>query len=119
MLVEGLSLNDLFFYNAILFSQVYSTCSLSEEQNEGVVKWLTSVQPTAKIVPVQFSVSQSMVRTPTASSKMVCEGSIAGTVRFLPNLTRSPDRTDHSQLYGGGFFLAKIRKTTELADKAE
>lgn len=76
---------------------VYSTCSLSTEQNENVVQWLLGRNlDYAELVPVSFNVN----------SAAVVEGSIAGTVRFLPVL---PNKDDHD-FFGGGFFLAKIRK---------
>jgi 16S rRNA C967 or C1407 C5-methylase (RsmB/RsmF family) len=76
---------------------VYSTCSLSTEQNENVVHWLLGNNPgSAEIVPVTFNVD----------SVAVIEGSLAGTVRFLPALPKE----DGTDFFGGGFFLAKIRK---------
>jgi 16S rRNA C967 or C1407 C5-methylase (RsmB/RsmF family) len=75
---------------------VYSTCSLSVDQNENVVKWLLQQSKDAFLIPVHF---------PLAKSKLVAEGSVQGTVRFLPNLAK-----DSSSLFGGGFFLAKFGK---------
>eukprot|EP00977_Amphora_coffeiformis_P007255 scaffold1573_cov173-Amphora_coffeaeformis.AAC.12 len=73
---------------------VYATCSLSTEQNEGVVSWLLQkMGSTAELVPVFFPGAPSNVRP----------GSIQGTIRFLPS-------ENPSDLAGGGFFLAKIRK---------
>ena len=56
---------------------VYSTCSLSKEQNEGVVSWLLEeVKPNAFILPVSF---------PDASATSIFKaGFLEGTVRFKP-----------------------------------
>ena len=70
---------------------IYSTCSLSENQNEGVVNWLLSGETTAHIIPVDFDASKE--------HEFIAGGSVDGTVRFRP----------HHQS-GGGFFLAKIGK---------
>jgi 16S rRNA C967 or C1407 C5-methylase (RsmB/RsmF family) len=79
---------------------VYSTCSLSTEQNENVVHWLLdNNQGSAEIVPVTFNVD----------SVAVIEGSLSGTVRFLPALPKEDDPKEND-FFGGGFFLAKIRK---------
>lgn len=75
---------------------VYSTCSLSHDQNENVVKWLLDKMPDAVTVPVHF---------PGASSKLVVEGSLQGTIRFYPNLGQ-----ESLALFGDGFFLAKLAK---------
>ena len=73
---------------------VYATCSLSIEQNEGVVAWLLKeMGSSAKLVPVSFPNAPSSIRS----------GSIQGTIRFLPS-------EDPKDLTGGGFFLAKIQK---------
>lgn len=88
---------------------VYSTCSLSQEQNEGVVTWLLEKYPTdASIVPVSFTDSSD------SKKEMISQGSIPGTVRFHPSTISTRDTTngflDENSLYGGGFFLAKIIK---------
>ena len=76
---------------------VYSTCSLSTEQNEHVVQWLLGDNPySAELVPVSFNFN----------SVSVVEGKIPGTVRFLPTVPGD----DANDFFGGGFFLAKIRK---------
>lgn len=73
---------------------VYATCSLSTDQNEGVVEWLLQeFKSEAKLVAVTF---------PKAPPS-VCAGSLPGTLRFWPS-------EDPEELTGGGFFLAKIRK---------
>ena len=78
-------------------SMVYSTCSLEEGQNEDIVRSLLKVHTNAVLVPVSVPVD----------SPLVVEGSLKGTIRFLPN-------TNHKEeLLGGGFFIAKIRKTLE------
>jgi 16S rRNA C967 or C1407 C5-methylase (RsmB/RsmF family) len=83
-------------------SMVYSTCSLATEQNEQVVQWLLDQYPTqATLIPIEFSIAQDI------DKKMVSEGSLAGTVQFAPNIN-SPE------LFGGGFFLAKIGKKNTM-----
>ena len=91
---------------------VYSTCSLVREQNEDVVSWLVNDcgSGVAEVIPVSFSVTDIVggnysTRTnkvdPIAS---ITEGFLEGTVRFHPSTSSD------SYLFGGGFFLAKIRK---------
>lgn len=75
-------------------TMVYATCSLSTNQNEGVVDWLLKeMGPRAKLVAISFPNAPPSVRT----------GSIPGTLRFWPS-------RDPKELTGGGFFLAKIIK---------
>ena len=78
-------------------SLVYSTCSLSHDQNEKVVQWLLESEPKAFLIPVAF---------PLAKSKLVAEGSLKGTVRFYPNICGESS----TEVYGDGFFLAKLGK---------
>lgn len=79
---------------------VYSTCSLSEDQNEMVVRWLLESHRDAVLIPTHFpSIKES---------KFVTEGSLKGTVRFYPNLVHDTKPT--TLLLGDGFFVAKIRK---------
>jgi 16S rRNA C967 or C1407 C5-methylase (RsmB/RsmF family) len=68
---------------------VYSTCSLSVHQNEGIVQWLLHRNSSAKLIPICRFLDQSFVR----------EGSIPGTLRFLPSTEGA-----------GGFFVAKLEK---------
>ena len=84
---------------------VYSTCSLSIDQNEAVVEWLLEKHPKeAHVMPVSF---------PCASSR-ITEGSIKDTVRFLPSFTAARSEiSDPATLFGGGFFVAKIGKRVE------
>ena len=94
---------------------VYSTCSLSHEQNEGVVGWLLEQkQATAALVPVEFP------ETTMKNNKLVVSGSVKGTLRFYPNLIGQnqdkDDEKDCSNLYGDGFFMAKIRKANGARD---
>ena len=79
---------------------VYSTCSLSEDQNEKVVKWLLESNEDAVLIPIHFPLIKN--------TKFVTEGSLAGTVRFYPNLVQKAEPT--TLLLGDGFFVAKIRK---------
>ena len=80
---------------------VYSTCSLSTHQNENVVKWLLQTEMNAFIIPVEFSSSKG---------NPAVNGSVEGTVRFLPGVARARPSDDSSFLAGGGFFAAKIGK---------
>ena len=75
---------------------VYSTCSLSQSQNETVVEKLLKEREDAYLIPVEFTL---------AKSKLVAAGSLQGTVRFYPNIGQQEDA-----LFGDGFFLAKIGK---------
>lgn len=78
---------------------VYATCSLSRDQNEGVVKWLlqqvqsSTATTSAELIPLSFPTAPSSVRA----------GDIEGTLRFSPS-------DDPTELTGGGFFLAAFRK---------
>jgi 16S rRNA C967 or C1407 C5-methylase (RsmB/RsmF family) len=73
---------------------VYSTCSLSSAQNEGVVQWLLDGEHDACLIPLDFG----------SKEDFIVQGSIAGTVRFVPRTTNFAS--------GGGFFVAKITKRT-------
>jgi 16S rRNA C967 or C1407 C5-methylase (RsmB/RsmF family) len=73
---------------------VYATCSLSTDQNEGVVEWLLQeFKSQARLIAVTFPEAPPSVRA----------GSLPGTLRFWPS-------EDPEELMGGGFFIAKIRK---------
>lgn len=109
---------------------VYSTCSLSYQQNEYIVDWLLKLYPnTATLIPVTFHNTNNEISV--QQNSYIQEGSIKGTVRFLPNViynnaqnsvlvsssdctssatTINNQETDLHDLYGDGFFLAKIRK---------
>lgn len=76
---------------------VYSTCSLSERQNEEVVAHLLHSTTDSLLVPIPIG--------RFGQSRFIKTGSIEGTVRFLPN-------TGSDEQFGGGFFLAKVQKTT-------
>lgn len=79
---------------------VYSTCSLSEDQNEKVVKWLLDYHQDAVLIPIHFPLIEK--------SKFVAQGSLEGTVRFYPNLVKDTKST--TLLLGDGFFVAKLKK---------
>lgn len=79
---------------------VYSTCSLSEDQNENVVKWLLESNKDAILQPLSFPSIQN--------TKYVVEGSLEGTIRFYPNFAQCAEPTN--PLLGDGFFVAKVRK---------
>ena len=71
---------------------VYSTCSLSKAQNEGVVQWLLDNESDAYLVPLEFGINDPCI----------LDGSIPGSIRFLPSSTNF--------FTGCGFFLAKVGK---------
>jgi 16S rRNA C967 or C1407 C5-methylase (RsmB/RsmF family) len=79
-------------------AMVYSTCSLSTNQNEDVVRWLLQNNEDAYLIPVQFQ---------WVESAFITDGSLAGTVRFSPNLGQE---SSNEALFGDGFYLAKIGK---------
>lgn len=83
---------------------VYSTCSLSEAQNEEVVEWLLRTQTAATLVPIDFRKN-----SPPTDESWITSGKVPGTLRFLPAEPRLGSRT-HDALFGEGFFLAKFRK---------
>ena len=84
-------------------SLVYSTCSLSDDQNENVVQWLLDQETHAHRVPIQFA---------KINSPLVVHGKeLYGTVRFYPNIMNpTATRDDKKVLLGDGFFLAKLQK---------
>jgi len=95
---------------------VYSTCSLATEQNEDEVSWLLSKYgDAAEIVPALPSLldakKSSNSRTGLYENTQfdektnVSHGRIEGTVRFHPSM--------YDCCYGGGFFLAKLRKVNK------
>ena len=85
---------------------VYSTCSLSREQNEDVVSWLLEKERQAFVIPVTFP----EVSMPSQQS-MVKEGFLSGTVRFQPYVGEC-----NSMTYGGGFFVAKLEKRRQHSE---
>ena len=120
----------LFKSNGIM---VHSTCSLSYEQNEYIVDWLLKQYPnTASLISVTFHNTYHSSRRTSVQNSYIQEGSIKGTIRFLPNViynnndkekvvvsssdcdsiatTINSQDTDLHDLYRDGFFLAKIRK---------
>ena len=86
---------------------VYSTCSLSTDQNESVVNWLLNKNEDASIIPVAF---------PLARSKRVVNGSLEGTVRFLPGSAATNSVCQDASVVGSGFFLAKLGKQSVSTD---
>jgi len=86
---------------------VYSTCSFSQRQNEDVVEWLLKKYKHAVIIPVSFS-QQNASNCATSKLDFMKEGTIPGTVRFMP--TSIEKSTFDAAFPGGGFFLAKICK---------
>ena len=86
---------------------VYSTCSLSDDQNEKVVKWLLDSNQDAVLQPLCFPSIHN--------TKYIVEGSLEGTIRFYPNFVQGTEPT--TPLFGDGFFVAKIRKKRKLTLK--
>ena len=80
---------------------VYSTCSLSQDQNEKVVEWLLEKRNDAFLIPISFP--------RVAKSRYVVDGSLSGTIRFYPSLMVGDADADDC-LLGDGFFAAKIGK---------
>mmetsp|Transcript_3821 Transcript_3821/g.6003 ORF Transcript_3821/g.6003 Transcript_3821/m.6003 type:complete len:459 (+) Transcript_3821:287-1663(+) len=70
---------------------VYSTCSLSSEQNEEVVAWLLKKHENSYLIPVDFQSNEGFI----------VDGAVTGTVRFVPNDTSK---------CASGFFVAKVGK---------
>lgn len=81
---------------------VYSTCSLSERQNEDVVAHLLRSSKDAVLVPIPMEMF--------GESRFIKEGSLQGTLRFMPNM-------DSGEQYGGGFFLARVKKAKQTSGK--
>ena len=82
---------------------VYSTCSLSEAQNESVVEqFLKLNNKNSSIVEIEF---ENFENSPKKA------GSLAHTVRFQPNIGTTNDGGEE-RLSGGGFFISKIVKTS-------
>lgn len=99
---------------------VYSTCSMSEDQNENVVAWLLNeFVGSAFIVPVAFG-NLSPSKAEPGHQDRITEGKYG--VRFHPGaLPDKSDATDGDDMfYGGGFFLSKIGKMgTGSSDKQQ
>ena len=91
---------------------VYSTCSLSERQNEEVVQWLLKQYNDAFVIPVSFSHNNESRTWAAAELQFIQEGKITGTVRFNPFVgsDESTSAKYNCALSGGGFFLAKMGK---------
>jgi 16S rRNA C967 or C1407 C5-methylase (RsmB/RsmF family) len=94
---------------------VYSTCSLSEDQNERIVSWLLEKNADAYLIPIHFpsimtnsSSSSSSSSTGSSTNPLVTEGSLQGTVRFYPNIGDSV--MIPPPLLGDGFFVSKLGK---------
>jgi 16S rRNA C967 or C1407 C5-methylase (RsmB/RsmF family) len=90
---------------------VYSTCSLSESQNEGVVKWLLNTYPSqTSVIELSFDCAGMNDCEKQGWDEIVKEGSIPGTVRFVPKLSSKNNIDPLQILSDSGFFLAKIAK---------
>ncbi|CAB9521214.1 Ribosomal RNA small subunit methyltransferase F [Seminavis robusta] len=97
-------------------TMVYSTCSLSKDQNENVVAWmLETFADKAELIPVEFSVggaAEGESGDNTLMGPRVSTGPLG--VRFEPCLPPPNESggtaTITTNYTGGGFFLAKIRK---------
>lgn len=88
---------------------VYSTCSLSDQQNGEIVRWLLNTYPGARLVPLNF-IRGFKLADSIDYSNVIRQGSIPGTVQFLPNVGGSEGSGDNNLLFGGGFYIAKILK---------
>lgn len=84
-------------------TMVYSTCSLAREQNENVVQWLLDkFENRCVLVPVIFDSVRSSVQEKKIS--MISPGFDNVGVRFHPSIDNG------NMIYGGGFYLAKLKK---------
>ena len=79
-------------------SLVYSTCSLEDVQNSGVVEQFLLQTTTAQTVPLYWT-QQGCAVPPTA----VRPARLPGTIQFYPS--------SDDPLFGSGLFVAKIRKS--------
>lgn len=91
---------------------VYSTCSLSDQQNGDIVRWLLYTYPDARVVPLNFFRGIQSAGSIDCSD-VVRKGSVPGTIQFLPNRCDDAGSVDHNRLFGGGFYIAKILKGFE------
>ena len=106
-------------------TMVYSTCSLSESQNENVVSWLIETNEGAALVPLQIgdvvrrqmSVGEKATvlkdnratpRNEKGELGFLEKASLDGTVRFNPLKCKN----EGGLLPSSGFFIAKIRKAS-------
>ena len=100
---------------------VYSTCSLSKDQNEHVVAWLLETFPgEAFLIPVDFSPMIKQQDNNATEQRFITHGPLG--VRFHPNIeaisiSKSPKEDGSPNIkmttapfFGGGFFIAKIGK---------
>jgi 16S rRNA C967 or C1407 C5-methylase (RsmB/RsmF family) len=103
---------------------VYSTCSLTQSQNEGVVAWLLDKEPTAKLVPIEFAQQHRQHRQNPGQHQQQQHGSEGGSLAEegpcaaedgeapwaaggLPHTLRFTSRRGTS-----GLFIAKITKVS-------
>lgn len=77
---------------------VYSTCTLSVEENEGVVNWLLSKYSNATVVNVSLHSLPNVIAGKTSWKSKQFHQDVAKTARILPNGRFRP------------FFIAKITK---------
>ena len=96
-------------------TMIYSTCSLSKQQNESVVAWILATFLDSQIIPLSFEAG-------TYGTTSILQGTIPGTLRFLPvfsgndetkvgtELGSDDNMPRNNALFGGGFFLAKLTK---------
>jgi 16S rRNA (cytosine1407-C5)-methyltransferase len=82
---------------------VYSTCTLSPEENEGVIDWLLEKEPGAvQVVPIDFPLPNARPGLSEWQGKRFA-GEMAKTMRIIPSETLE------------GFFVAKLKRS-ELGD---
>ena len=75
-------------------TMIYSTCSLTQAQNEQVVQWLLNCEPEAKLVPID---NTEKWIDPITRKQVWQAGTLPHTVRFHPLHSRT-----------SGLFIAKI-----------
>jgi len=77
---------------------IYSTCTFSVEENEGIVDWLLNTFDIAEVVEIELDLLQSVMPGKTSWKSKSFSPVLAKTVRVLPNGIFRP------------FFIAKITK---------
>jgi 16S rRNA C967 or C1407 C5-methylase (RsmB/RsmF family) len=83
---------------------VYSTCSLAREQNENVVKWLLDeCENRCELLPVAFNHTRN--DSEDEKHSMISPGFDGIGLRFHPSVS------GETMIYGGGFYLAKLKKS--------
>jgi 16S rRNA C967 or C1407 C5-methylase (RsmB/RsmF family) len=68
-----------------------------------VVQWLLDGEKDAFLIPLEFHKSAEKIDDALKQPDFIREGSIKGTIRFVPS-------SGDASFSGGGFFVAKIGK---------